>query len=135
MIEAVIKRSGSAVTARLAGEQGRKVFCIPSNLGVTTGSGTNKLIQNGAKLVIETKDILDELDFCIDIKEQINAEAEIEVEEEYREIYNILKHNKLNVNIIAKKINKGISEVSQKLGFMEIYGYVQKLPGNEYKRR
>lgn len=85
--------------------------------------------------MIETKDILDELDFCIDIKEQINAEAEIEVEEEYREIYNILKHNKLNVNIIAKKINKGISEVSQKLGFMEIYGYVQKLPGNEYKRR
>lgn len=133
MIEAVIKRSGSAVTARLAGEQGRKVFCIPSNLGVTTGSGTNKLIQNGAKLVIETKDILDELNFCIDIKEQINAE--IEVEEEYREIYNVLKYNKLNVNIIAKKINKSISEASQKLGFMEIYGYVQKLPGNEYRRR
>ncbi len=83
--------------------------------------------------MIETKDILDELNFCIDIKEQINAE--IEVEEEYREIYNVLKYNKLNVNIIAKKINKSISEASQKLGFMEIYGYVQKLPGNEYRRR
>lgn len=133
VIEAVIKRSGSAVTARLAEEQGRKVFCIPSNLGVTTGSGTNKLIQNGAKLVMETKDILDELEVFFEIEEQ--KEIELEVEEEYKDIYQALKNKQLNINMIAKKVNKSITEVNQKLGFMEIYGYVQKLPGNEYQRR
>lgn len=135
VIEAVIKRSGSAVTARLAEEQGRKVYCIPSNLGVTTGIGTNKLIQNGAKLVIETKDILDDLKIFVEVEEQIKYDAEIDVEEEYQEIYKALKGKKLNINMIAKSINKSIAEVNQKLGFMEIYGYVQKLPGNEYMRR
>ena len=137
VVEAVIKRSGSAVTARLAEEQGRKVFCIPSNLGVTTGTGTNKLIQSGAKLVMETKDVLNELEVFVEVDEQTEPEKEMEikVEEEYKEIYEVLKNKKLNINMIAKSINKSIAEVNQKLGFMEIYGYVKKLPGNEYQRR
>lgn len=135
VIEAVVKRSGSAVTARLAEEQGRQVYCIPSDLGKTTGTGTNRLIQNGAKLVIDTKDILNDIDVLTGIEEQIEVENEKEVEEEYKEIYDVLKNTKLNINMIAKSINKSIAEVNQKLGFMEIYGYVQKLPGNEYVRR
>lgn len=135
VIEAVVKRSGSAVTARLAEEQGRQVYCIPSDLGKTTGTGTNKLIQNGAKLVINAKDILNNIEVFIETDEIIEVEKEIEVEEEYKEIYDVLKNRKLNINMIAKSINKSIAEVNQKLGFMEIYGYVQKLPGNEYKRR
>lgn len=126
-------RSGSTITARLAKSQGKKVFCIPSNLGVSTGIGTNNLIQYGAKLVINANNILDEIGVHGEIYEE-EQEIEIEVEDEFKEIYSVLGYTPLNINNIVKKTNKSIEEVNQKLGLMEIYGYIKRLPGNEYVR-
>ena len=80
-------RSGSTVTARYAKEQGRKVFSIPSNIDLKTGVGTNKLIQEGAKLVICAQDILSELNILDESEEFQN---EIKVEAEYLDIYNAI---------------------------------------------
>lgn len=124
-------RSGSTVTAKYAKEQERKIFCIPSNIDLKTSVGTNRLIQEGAKLVVNSNDILQELG--IDTYE-IEEEKEIEVEEEYMEIYNCLTYMPTNINIIAKKCKLNISKVSQKLLMMEIKGYVKSMPGNEYVR-
>ncbi len=54
-------RSGSLITARLAGEQGREVFAVPGFPGDPRAAGPNSLIQNGAKLVQSADDILEEL--------------------------------------------------------------------------
>ena len=51
-------RSGSTITANFAFKQGKKVFAIPSNIDSKLGIGTNSLIQKGAKLVTNVKDIL-----------------------------------------------------------------------------
>lgn len=55
------KRSGSLITADQAMEQGRDVFCLPGRITDLHAEGTNRLIQQGAKLVMEAKDILDEI--------------------------------------------------------------------------
>lgn len=55
------KRSGSLITADQAMEQGREVFCLPGKITDPFAEGTNRLIQQGAKLVIEANDILNEL--------------------------------------------------------------------------
>ncbi len=60
VIEAA-KRSGSLITARLAGEQGREVFAVPGSPLDPRAAGTNQLISNGAKLTQNVDDILDEL--------------------------------------------------------------------------
>lgn len=54
-------RSGSLITARLAGEQGREVFAVPGFPGDPRAAGPNYLIQNGAKLVQSAGDILEEI--------------------------------------------------------------------------
>ncbi|MEM7192248.1 MAG: DNA-processing protein DprA, partial [Pseudomonadota bacterium] len=55
------QRSGSLITARFAGEQGREVFAVPGNPLDPRATGTNNLLKQGATLVTEISDIVDAL--------------------------------------------------------------------------
>ena len=51
-------RSGSLITARMAGEQGREVFAVPGSPLDPRAAGTNGLIKQGATLVTEASDVI-----------------------------------------------------------------------------
>lgn len=57
--------SGTLITVDFALEQGKDIFALPGNVGQKNSEGTNRLIQQGAKLVTQTADILEEMDLCI----------------------------------------------------------------------
>ncbi|MBT3072090.1 DNA-processing protein DprA [Rhodomicrobium sp. Az07] len=83
------ERSGSLITARLAGEQGREVFAVPGHPLDTRATGTNRLIKEGAVLTTSAEDIMaalkDRLDdwarFGVDVM-QSNEEQQPAVRDE-----------------------------------------------------
>ena len=71
MVEAGL-RSGSLISARLAAEQGREVFAIPGSIRSPQSKGCHRLIRDGAKLIENVTDILEELGPLHSVVEQNN---------------------------------------------------------------
>lgn len=137
-------RSGSTITGKYGLEQKKNVYCIPRDLGVTNGRGTNDLIKLGAKLVTKSEDILEESFtnqlYGKDNKNQKEKNIkndnieDIQIEKEYLEIYNLILYKPINIQQLVKKSGLNISKLNQKLTILELEGHIKNLPGNNYVR-
>ena len=57
--------SGALITASQALEQGRSVYAVPGHINAPSAIGSNRLIQQGAKLVMDASDVLDDLQILL----------------------------------------------------------------------
>ena len=126
-------RSGSGVTAKYAFEQNKKVFCLPNQIGVTTGVGTNNLIKEGAILVTNPNEILTQIGENVEKNAEENEKIELKIPNEYKEIYEKLEEGKIETNELARSLNQTIVQINQKLTLMELEGLIEMLPGNIVK--
>ena len=123
-------RSGSGVTAKYAFEQNKKVFCLPNQIGVTTGVGTNNLIKEGAILVTNPNEILTQIGENVEKETEENEKTKLKIPDEYKEIYEKLEEGKIGINELARSLNQTIVQINQKLTLMELEGLIEMLPGN-----
>ncbi len=132
------RRSGSLITARLAGEQGREVFALPGSIHNPLVRGCHQLIRSGAKLVETADDILAELaplaGHLLQSAEAPAAREEREVtyDAEYVRLLEIIAHDPLSVETLAEQSGLTIDQVSSMLLILELDGKVEALSGGRY---
>ena len=134
------KRSGSLITARLALEENREVMAVPGNITSEMSQGTNWLLQGGAKLVNDWKDVVEE--FPSPLKEEILSKEKTKRREppslnkEEKKIYDLLLPDKLtSVDALVDQSNLSVSEILSILLNLEIKDLVTQRPGKFYQRK
>lgn len=127
-------RSGTGVTARLAKEQGKEVFCIPSSLDNSKGITPNKLIKKGAKLVTSCEDIVENYSDLNLKKTEEEEIVEAVIPKELLGIYKLIKsHEQMNINDIVKSSKLSIEDVNYKLMMLELDEKIEAIPGKNFK--
>lgn len=92
------ERSGSLITARLAGEQGRDVFAVPGDLVSSSFLGTNNLIRNGARAVFSPNDILEE--YCYKFYDKLNIKERFPDDEIIRRTQGYLEQKQAEKTVV-----------------------------------
>ena len=125
------EKSGTLITAGLALEYNREVFAVPGTIFSLQSVGTHELIKKGAKLVTNVKDILEELNMETEQEKKEVIVRNPDTHEE-RIILEILTHEPLHIDNIAKLSKLGTSTVASTLAMMEIKGWVRNVGGQNY---
>ncbi len=137
------QRSGSLITARLAGEQGREVFAIPGSIHNPLARGCHALIRQGAKLVENAADVLVELPALAGALQEIRrppapASTEIPVDEldkDYKILLDALGFEPASIDTLAERTDFSTEAVASMLLILELKGFVEASAGGLYGRK
>jgi len=127
--------SGALITAAQALEQGRSVYAVPGHINAPSAMGSNRLIQQGAKLVMDASDILDDLQILLPETKpspQAAARALPPLSEEERRVYQSIDATETAIDDIAAKSQLPSSAVSSTLLQLELKRLVKQLPGKYF---
>ena len=125
------RRSGALITAEFALEQGREVFAVPGNIVSRTSVGSNRLIRDGARMVLGVQDILEELNLTM-IEHQAEARAFLPADPTEARLLNLVSDDPTHVDELCRQSNLPIHEVSSTLAMMELKGMVRQVGGMQY---
>lgn len=136
VVEAALQ-SGSLITARQALEQGREVMAIPGSIHSPLSKGCHALIKQGAKLVENTQDILDELHYLPLTRNENSGEKKESAARESTENAVLLKHlgfDAVDIDTLCARSGLTAEVVSAMLLTLELDGQISSLPGGCYQR-
>ena len=127
--------SGALITASQALEQDRTVYAVPGHINAPTAHGSNRLIQQGAKLVMEASDILDDLEVLLpEAKPSAQAAARPlpTLTDDERRVYDAIEATETSIDDIATKSDLPSGSVSSTLLRLELKRLVKQLPGKYF---
>jgi DNA processing protein len=127
--------SGALITASQAIDQGRAVYAVPGHINTPTALGSNRLIQQGAKLVIDASDILDDLQILLpESKPSPEAATRLlpQLSTEERRVYDAINSTETAIDQIAATSDLPSATVSSTLLALELKRLVKQLPGKYF---
>ncbi|MBN4069402.1 DNA-processing protein DprA [bacterium AH-315-G05] len=129
VVEAALK-SGALITADFALEHGKEIYVVPGNINSANSVGTNKLICDGAKILLNVNDIVEDLKLKFNIKnEDAKAKESVQLSEEEQKIYDIIKSEQIHIDFLSYKSGYAINKLSPILTILELKEFIMQLPG------
>lgn len=125
------ERSGALITADFAVEQNREVFAVPGNVNSPVSRGPNRLIQQGAKLVLDVQDVLEELKINM-VAAKTAVQMVLPETSEEAAIYAHLSAQPAHVDDICRATGLPTAVVGSTLVVMELKGMVQQIGRMNY---
>jgi DNA processing protein len=146
------EKSGSLITARLALEQGREVFAVPGSIDSSGSRGTNKLIKQGAKLIENVEDILEEILPQVtrapksvkpdqrqkqpeDHQKILTLSPDPVLKETEKTVWQVLSQKPVHIDQIITSTGLTAHEVLVILLNLELQGLIEQKPGKTYMRK
>jgi DNA processing protein len=134
--------SGSLITARLAGEQGREIFAIPGSIHSPFSKGCHKLIREGAKLVESARDVLEELNLAPRLADQRGSggtvmprrRATLPASGPATELLAALGYDPVDADMLTSRLAWPVERVMTHLLELEMSGTIAPMPGGRYQR-
>lgn len=149
------EKSGSLITARMALEQGREVFAVPGSIDSAESRGTNRLIKQGAKLIEDVYDILDEIMPQIEQKQKIYIPEQAEktkscrasppidrrtsgnedLTDKERNLLERISASPVTIDSLIAQTGEKPGEILNNLLLLELKGLIIQLPGKMFIRK
>jgi len=127
------EQSGALITANFALEQGREVFACPGPMDSVLSRGCHRLIQQGAKLVIDLQDIVDELKIPLS-RPLLKEEKKPVLDPQEAKIFQHLSDEPLSVDLLAERSHLPVQETLSTLLQLELKQLVRAYPGKRFVR-
>jgi DNA processing protein len=130
------RKSGSLITARLAAEQNREVFAVPGSIHASTARGTHDLIKQGAKLVENADDILEEIApmLCGSHSAAGVGPALPRLSAPEQSVFAALDAYPLHIDELAHRVKENMGALTGVLAQLELKGVICQLPGKRFVR-
>jgi DNA processing protein len=136
------RRSGSLITARLAGDHNRELFAVPGSIHNPLSRGCHELIRQGAKLTETAADILSELNFSAFFDRAREAsgspaappDIEAGMDKEHKILLDALGFDPADIDLLVVRTGFKPEAVSSMMLILELEGHVQAAPGGRYSR-
>jgi DNA processing protein len=136
------RRSGSLITARLAGDHGRELFAVPGSIHNPLSRGCHELIRQGAKLTETAADILSELNFSAFFERLGRAPGgpgqplrlEAGMDKDHKILLDALDFDPADLDVLVVRTGFKPEAVSSMMLILELEGHVQAAPGGRYSR-
>ena len=134
VVEAAM-RSGSLITARMALDMGREVMAVPGSIHAMQSHGCHWLIRQGAKLVANVKDILEELQIHIPTDGGNNPNAMgLQPTSQSHPVLKQMGFTPISLDALQIHCKLEIAELQSVLLGLELEGHVARLPGGLFQR-
>jgi DNA processing protein len=124
-------QSGALITVEFATDQGREVFAVPGNIVNRSSAGCNRLIHEGAKMVLGIEDVLEELNLTM-VAQHVEARAILPANATESQLLELVSDEPIHIDEICRQTQLPVQEVSSALAMMELKGMVRQAGAMSY---
>lgn len=124
--------SGALISASQAADQGRSLYAVPGPIDRPTSQGTNRLIQQGAKLVLSVDDILEDLQTLFPKTPELNPSVPPDLSGDLLRVYEAISTTETSIDEIIDRSALPAGTATAALLQLEMRRLVKQLPGKYF---